>query len=1142
MISLGIKSLNESNNPSDADVGIDYITVKYTPKVIVTIQNSFSGGTVEVDGSIKTSPWTSPSTGTSVWYSGDSHSIRAYTQPIESVTYPFEGTWTKLNSSTQISQTSENTPVTINPTSDCTWRADFGNPAVQVTVDQQLSNGTSTESFDYWEEGSGFINYTVPRTFLFEYPTTQTLRGSRAVISGEKFSKWNIDYDVKNHRAFLVDQTSPTLIISQLGPVVGDVTINVNLSGTHSIQFKDPWYNDYPDENYEENLRNRGVEAIYRTRTVPFTPNYSTVFENGQTYQGVLLNQNPQFDPSIPIYKLKASLVGSVTQSDIYAFTHWSVTPSSGADFEDSTAFETAVVFKTSGATVTAVYTAVNQIANYTLSIPSGETLTIPAGASISFADGFEIIIEGNFIAEGTESDRIAFTGVGKADEYACDPDHELLKITGDNSILTLGYLDITNTYGGITLDGNNLNVNIHDMKIEDSNVGILIGESLSNSEILIDGIVFENNNVAVNAGRRTAEMDQETNVYFVRSVFSNNDFNIFVDRWDEDDEYQSIQNYHCYRCDFIGGETKVMNYGAAKENSEINLQLYQNIFYDYTAFHLSMANDVYSGSNIAYLVSDLSYMGATVVDPQFINASICDYRLKSASPCIDAGGQIFGFDESETDPDGTTYDIGAYYYPQESLSGTIATDRSLFGRYNFQSNVTISSGATLTIDAGSVINGNNNNLRVYGSLVVNGTANNRVKFNNTYIYCSGSGPIDIEYADISASPSKGLWTSQSQVILNNCTFTNNGNDGAYLYFPLTGSSITNCIFDGNSRYGTWVYKGSAFEISNNKFRNHTNYYGLALTEFNGSLYDNYFENNKYGIGFDKGNANLLCDRPNPWEHCGNPGDSYVNNVIRNNSTYGVHILASSTPMIGAWQYLGSSGSQAFYRGGYNAFIDNDDVFVKYIKSLNSTAIDISSNFWDTGGGSVLSYVEGTFDEYPNWFISQTSLAKSRGDLGDFSEDEDYLSDRERTLLELELFLGDSLLLDSLYAEAFTVYDNLINTNPGQIDARTALNRIIYMFQITDDNVGLQNYLDQILLKYPDKSVGILAYDYSSNRYEKSGDFQTSLNVNDQAGEKYENIGDLEGKAGALFENLITCEMVASDTVGENSLAKRTSI
>jgi hypothetical protein len=390
MISLGIKSLNESNNPSDAYVGIDYITVKYTPKVIVTIQNSFGSGTVEVDGSIKTSPWTSPSTGTSVWYSGDSHSIRAYTQAIESVTYPFEGTWTKLNSSTQLSQTSENTPVTINPTSDCAWRADFGNPAVQVTVDQQLSNGTSTGSFDYWEEGSGFINYTVPRTFLFEYPTTQTLRGSQNIISGEKFSKWNIDYDVKNHRAFLVDQTSPTLIVSKLSPVVGDVTINVNLSGTHNIQFKDPWYIDYVDVSYGDNLRNRGLDAVYRTRTVPFTPNYSTVFENGQTYQGVLLNQNPDFNSGRPAYFLKAPLIGSVTQSDIYAFTHWSVTPSSGASFEDSTALETAVVFKTSGATVTAVYTAVNQIANYTLSIPSDETLTIPAGAGISFADGFQ--------------------------------------------------------------------------------------------------------------------------------------------------------------------------------------------------------------------------------------------------------------------------------------------------------------------------------------------------------------------------------------------------------------------------------------------------------------------------------------------------------------------------------------------------------------------------------------------------------------------------------------------------------------------------------------------------------------------------------------------------------------------------------
>jgi len=574
LLGIGFMSENEGTNQTYANVVVDQISVDYTPKVVVTISNSFTGGNVEVDGSIKISPWTSPTSGSSVWYSGDSHTIRAYTQTIESAIYPFPepGTWT-VNGNPR-TQTNNNTPISIAPTGNWNCTANFGAPSIQIIVDQRLSNGTSTGSIDHWEGGSNFISYPVPKTFLFEFPSTQTLRGRQDIVSGEKYNNWIIDNDVKNHRAFSITQSSPSSLISNLKQVTGNVTINVNLTGSHTIQFKDPWFVDYADPSYGNNLRNRGSDAVFRTRSTPFCPDYTTTYENGQSYKGVFMDQNLTFNSTKPIYTLKAPQIGQVTSSDIYVFDHWQSPSASVAGFNSSGATsttnrETPVVFKSANATVTAVYTAVNQIADYRLEVPADETLTIPAGASISFADGFEIVVEGNFIAEGTEFDRIEFTGAGNAaeyDEYACDPDHELLKITGDNSILTLGYLDITNTYGGITLNGNNLNVNIHDMKIEDSNVGILIGESLSNSEILIDGVVFKNNNVAVNAGRRTAETDQETNIYFVRSVFSNNDFNIFVDRWNEEDEYQSIQNYYCYRCDFIGGLTKVMSYGAVKE------------------------------------------------------------------------------------------------------------------------------------------------------------------------------------------------------------------------------------------------------------------------------------------------------------------------------------------------------------------------------------------------------------------------------------------------------------------------------------------------------------------------------------------------------------------------------------------------
>jgi hypothetical protein len=107
--------------------------------------------------------------------------------------------------------------------------------------------------------------------------------------------------------------------------------------------------------------------------------------------------------------------IGQVTGSDIYVFDHWEA---SIIDGDTSAVFnlrgdittknrETDVVFKQAGATVTAVYEPVNQIANYTLNIPTDETMNIPAGANISFAEAFTFNVKGEISAIGTDASPI---------------------------------------------------------------------------------------------------------------------------------------------------------------------------------------------------------------------------------------------------------------------------------------------------------------------------------------------------------------------------------------------------------------------------------------------------------------------------------------------------------------------------------------------------------------------------------------------------------------------------------------------------------------------------------------------------------------------------------------------------------------
>ena len=138
-LTLGIAGLNEGTDNTSASVIIS-MTVNYTPKVTVTIQNSFSGGQIDVDGTNRNSGWSSTSP---QWYSGESHTIRAYTQPSGGITYPFPepGIWTNVTTGETKSQTNNNTPVSIAPTSDCTWRANFGTGTASVMIMNSFNGG-----------------------------------------------------------------------------------------------------------------------------------------------------------------------------------------------------------------------------------------------------------------------------------------------------------------------------------------------------------------------------------------------------------------------------------------------------------------------------------------------------------------------------------------------------------------------------------------------------------------------------------------------------------------------------------------------------------------------------------------------------------------------------------------------------------------------------------------------------------------------------------------------------------------------------------------------------------------------------------------------------------------------------------------
>ena len=168
----------------------------------------------------------------------------------------------------------------------------------------------------------------------------------------EKYNHWNQNLDdVINYQGFVSDPNNDE--ITAWYKTIGGATIqSVLISGGTGgdIEFKDPWY---PNGGTLGGIpKNKGMSADWLT--------FQTVVEieptNEDQFKGVFLNQNPQFQPGIPIYSVRAPLTQDIYLSQTgqihwFYFQNWDTV---NADVQYPNSFETPVVFTSSNATVTA--------------------------------------------------------------------------------------------------------------------------------------------------------------------------------------------------------------------------------------------------------------------------------------------------------------------------------------------------------------------------------------------------------------------------------------------------------------------------------------------------------------------------------------------------------------------------------------------------------------------------------------------------------------------------------------------------------------------------------------------------------------------------------------------------------------------
>jgi len=273
---------------------------------------------------------------------------------------------------------------------------------------------------------NAFYNYTVPTTFFPNSGSPDILQATQQVVNSpaEKYKLWQESADIVNHRSFS-GNNPPATATARL-----DYTYDANLVSQRvdggsfggSVDFRDPWYAD--DNSDPKGVRNRGTSAIFNA--VPYNPNLTWSIGTSSAHKGVLLSQVP--DPNNPnstYYSIRALLTQTISGTNSY-FLSWDYDANKAElrHLETSSGYDQkAVVFKQSGATVTARYIGSTITSNTTipagtyrlpgtLAVAAGATLTISAGTTLQFPAGANLAVYGKLIADGA-SGTITFTSTG---------------------------------------------------------------------------------------------------------------------------------------------------------------------------------------------------------------------------------------------------------------------------------------------------------------------------------------------------------------------------------------------------------------------------------------------------------------------------------------------------------------------------------------------------------------------------------------------------------------------------------------------------------------------------------------------------------------------------------------------------------
>ncbi|MFC1717980.1 PKD domain-containing protein, partial [Candidatus Poribacteria bacterium] len=330
--------------------------------------------------------------------------------------------------------------------------------------------------------------------------------------------------------------------------------------------------------------------------------------------------------------------------------------------------------------------------------------------------------------------------------------------------------------------------------------------------------------------------------------------------------------------------------------------------------------------------------------DPLLVDVANGDYHLADFSLCIGAGTNTGAPDKDivgndRPDPSGSDCDMGAY----ESMlgesvsttnvhhSGTISSDETWYAENNchiIDDVLEVSSGVTLTIEPGVIVKFHSTRMRIYGTLIADGTPDEKIVFTSIRDDSYG-GDTNQDGNNTTPAPQDwqylGIRPESTNSVIDNAIFMYAGGGGSpNLDINSSSTTVSNCEMAYGSYYG--IFATSCTMTVSNVYVHHNNGCGIFLQSANLTIENSVISENSRGGIYCNGSSPKIINttivgnsnggqggcQPSGIYCDNNSHPTAINNILWDNLPDQIHVAGSSgiditySDIMGGWSGAGN--------------------------------------------------------------------------------------------------------------------------------------------------------------------------------------------------------------------------------------------